>query len=100
MVRKSKILTPLDPRWDEFAASLMFHLNIGECGDCGQPISLCDGSFRLTKNIIASHFPEVNIADTLDYFRQMNCFCDCEIFLECPCGLGTAPREGMLAEHV
>ena len=96
---KTKIFTPLDPRWDEFTDSLCFHLSIRECEDCGGPVTNCDGSFKLTYNIIESHYPEINIQKTLDYFRTMNCFCDCEIFFEQPCGLGCAPREGLKVDN-
>ena len=96
----SKIFTPLDPRWDEFASSLCYHLNIQECHGCGDVKTNCDGSFRLARNIIESDYPEINIQKTLDYFKTMECFCDCELFFECPCGLGTAPREGMKVDNI
>ena len=96
---RTKVFTPLDTRWDEFTTSLCFHLAIRECEDCGAPITNCDGSFQLTRNILESRYPEINIQKTLDYFRTMNCFCDCEIFFEQPCGLGCAPIEGLKVDN-
>ena len=89
---KTKIFTPLDPRWDEFSDSLYFHLNIHNGFD-GLPASNCDGSFRYARNILENRYPEINIEKTLEYFKTMDCFCDCDIFFECPCGLGVDQEE-------
>ena len=92
---KSKIFTPLDPRWDEFTDSLCFHLNIQECHGCDGVATSCDGSFKFSKNIIVSRYPDINIEKTIDYFKTMDCFCDCELFFECPSGLGVSQNESM-----
>jgi hypothetical protein len=86
------IFTPLDPRWDDFTSSLCFHLNIHDGYD-GEPVSTCDGSFRLSRNILENRYPDVDVEKTLEYFKTMDSFCDCEVFFECPCGLGIDQQE-------
>lgn len=87
--RKKLLLTPTDPRWDDFTDRLIRHLHLEENSEHeGYFWDDCDGSFRLCRNIIQDRFPEVDVEATLNYFRQMEWFCDCDVFTNCPFGLG------------
>ena len=96
---KSKVFTPLDPRWDDFTSALCYHLNIHDGYD-GAPISNCDGSFKYSRNLLENRYPEVDIEKTIEYFKTMECFCDCEVFFEQPCGLGVDQQEHALKVDV
>ena len=85
------LLTPRDPRWDRFIGSIYHHIRIRD--DYDDPdlwMSDCDGSFRVTRNIIENRFPELDVEATLDYFRKMDWCCDCELFAGCPNGMNSA----------
>ena len=88
------ILTPLDPRWEPFVISLFRHLcpRTAWDGDEEIPMSDCDGSFRIARNILTEQFPEMDVSENLNYFRANRWFCDCTVMHGCPVGLGVDPN--------
>lgn len=86
------ILIPTNPDWDEYIERLIIHARIRENPEHPDYyISDCDGSFRVTRNILTNRFPEMNIKKTLEYLRKMEWYCDCDVFFGCPNGLGKSP---------
>lgn len=77
-----KALTREDPGREDLENRLAIHLG-GEKNDGGIiPGVMCDGSFRLTTNILTSMFPEYDVAMTLDHLRKVeHTYCDCEILV-------------------
>jgi hypothetical protein len=97
MTIKKKILTPMDERWDEFMSSLMSHLNIQEEYDNYDEMvhfsTGCDASFRITRNVLKNRFSGYDCEATIGYFQKNEWYCDCETFLNSPCGLGQSKVE-------
>lgn len=82
------VLTPLKSEWEEFTRQIVIHLNIVDTPDEEYYHTCCDGSFKLTRNIIETRFPEFDIEATIAYFKKSEWFCDCDIFSESPIYLG------------
>jgi hypothetical protein len=80
----SQTMTPDHPRWDEFCTILAGPVRIiQEKSDTGKSCLDCptcnDSSFA--KAILREHFPEVDVAPSLEYFEENGGFCDCEILM-------------------
>jgi len=89
---KENVLTPLKPEWVIFTNELTHHLHIYDCGDnCWN--SSCDGSFRITRNLLKNRFPEFDVEETIEYFKMSQWFCDCGVFGESPMYLGLPLKE-------
>lgn len=75
-----KALTREDPGREDLENRLAIHLG-AETNDGGIiPGVMCDGSFRMTTNILTSRFPGYDVAMTLDHIRNVEkIYCDCEI---------------------
>jgi hypothetical protein len=80
-------LTPLKPEWDMFTSELCHHLNFPD-PDSGLHYSSCDGSFKISRNIIENRFPKFDLEATINYFKKSEWYCDCEVFCENPVYLG------------
>lgn len=82
---KIKLLTPDDENWEEFTNRLTIHLNIREnpeVKDCY--ISDCDGSFKITRNILENRFREMyDVEWTIMHLITMGYYCDCDVFDGC-----------------
>ena len=90
----SEKLTPLNPEWDEFIDRLMLHIAIRENPEHHDYYHTdCDGSFRISRNIIENRFSEMDIESTIDYFKKNGWYCDCDVFDGCPLGLGKSKLE-------
>jgi len=68
----TEIMTPSSRRWGEFINAL----------DCAVQINGCHGgeSLRLAKAIMGG-MGGVNVAQSIEYFRDHGGFCDCEILM-------------------
>lgn len=68
---ETSIMTPLNPRWDDFEGLLA--KAIGAEG--------CDASsLRLSKRLLRS-MDGIDVAKSLAYFKANGGFCDCEVLL-------------------
>lgn len=84
---RGNTLTPLKPEWQSFTTELVQHLRIYDCDD-GCWNSHCDGSFKITRNLLENRFPDFDIDATIEYFKKSHWFCDCGVFCESPMYLG------------
>jgi hypothetical protein len=77
----SQIMGPQHPRWDDFVRLLAgpegcnYHQTEGE-----DPQWTCGGEDKpLARAILAKHFPDVDIEETMKFFEERGGYCDCEI---------------------
>jgi hypothetical protein len=74
------LLTPMRPRWNEFAKLLLEEL---ECASA-RSYEPCDYDLgavfdKPTRTILTTHFPEVDIDGTLGFFIECDCCCGHEV---------------------
>lgn len=80
MGKKIKTLTPDDPRWQNFTRRLDGADEGCNCYfDDGDEFRwTCFNDFRFSRAILSS-YDDVNVEETLAFFRQNGGHCDCEI---------------------
>jgi hypothetical protein len=71
---RGAILTPEHPRFFEFSSRLYSAVYPNDRYNCW-------GDYRHTVNILRIHYPEIDIAGTLEYFHKLHGHCDCEVGL-------------------
>jgi len=86
----AEILTPKNPRWDEFASGLDWMMTRG----CGEGEWSCDGDgsgesnpehvHRYAKTMMRN-MGNVDIEGTLAYCKEHGGYCDCEILFNVSC---------------
>lgn len=82
-----KILTPdNDVEWRDFINSMILHLNIhGNPDDEDYFLTDCDGTFRMSRNILKNRFFKFDEDLTIRHFQnKLKCYCDCEVFEKYP----------------
>lgn len=84
------ILTPMCLEWDEFQIELGAHLCWQDVTNMGEEriICTCDATYRLTRNLLQSHFFNYDVEETLEYFKKSGWYCDCKAYLDSPNYLG------------
>lgn len=71
-----EIFTTKNRKWNLFLSKLETAVNIQ---GSGKSITwTCVGNYKMTVEIL-KEFPEINIQNTLEYFRSLGGCCDCEI---------------------
>lgn len=79
MLKKTTILTPVDPRWQEFTDRLdgdegcKFYFD-----ELDEICWTCHHDLRFSRKILST-YDDVDVEATLEYFRQNGGCCDCEV---------------------
>jgi hypothetical protein len=95
-----KLFTPMDKRWDDFVSALIAHLNVRDHPDYEYGfMSDCDGSYRISKNLLAGRYSDVNVTSTISYFQMSGWMCDCEVFSCSPSGLAIPKEEAWVGNE-
>ena len=84
---KIKILTPdNDVEWRDFIDRMMLHLHIRDVpGDEDYFMTDCDGTFKMSRNILKNRFFDFDEESTIEFFqKKLQCYCDCEVFEKHP----------------
>jgi len=82
-MEKIKILTPDDDKeWRDFIDRMMLHLHIrNNPEDDDYFITDCDGTFRMSRNLLKNRFFEFDEEATISFFqKKLKCYCDCDVF--------------------
>jgi hypothetical protein len=62
-------MTPEHKDWEDFRSLLRTSLN--------DDPDECDETFHFTKEILAEHFPEIDVAESIKVYEDCGCNCDC-----------------------
>lgn len=76
--KEGVLMTPNHPKWDLFANTLG---NEGYCNFEGdEKITWeCDGNLNKSAKLLSLEYPEIDIYNTLCFFRDNGGYCDCEV---------------------
>lgn len=69
-----------NPKWDAFIDLLNDKVDFRKRDD-GETTWTCDGTLVETENILAEHFPEVDLPSSIRYLQEHGGYCDCEVIM-------------------
>jgi hypothetical protein len=73
------VMGPTHPDWIAFCNALAADLTMEDVG--GKPSWNCQHDHRHARAVLANKWPQIDVEETLELFRDRAGFCDCEILL-------------------
>lgn len=83
------IMRPGHPRWEDFIVRLHGPEGCNFTGEGASMSFTCDGSTLSKSEAILTDMGDIDVDESLDYFRDHGGHCDCEVIFNV---LGNAPE--------